>query len=134
MTAETAATSAEHSDNLTRVEAAERADLLRVTSYDVDLDLTESDSTFSSRTVVHFACRRPGSSTFLELTAPTVHGVRLNGHDLDVGSVFDGHRIALSDLADLNEVEVVADCAFSRTGEGLHRFIDPVDGEAYLYT
>ena len=63
-----------------------------------------------------------------------MHVLRLNGTDLDVAAAFDGHRIALTGLAETNEVEVVADCAYSRTGEGLHRFVDPVDGEAYLYT
>src|ERR1700710_2296825 len=134
MTVETAAPAAENSDNLTRAEAAERARLLRVTSYDVDLDLTTSESTFRSRSVVHFVCTEPGASTFLELTAPTVHALRVNGRDVDIATVFDGHRIRLTDLAESNEVEVVADCAYSRSGEGLHRFIDPVDGEAYLYT
>src|ERR1700712_3126884 len=134
MSVETAAPAAENSDNLTREEAAERARLLRVTSYDVDLDLTSSETTFRSRTVLHFSCTEPGAGTFLELTAPTVHVLRLNGTDVEVASAYDGHRIALSGLAEANEVEVVADCAYSRTGEGLHRFIDPVDGEAYLYS
>ena len=134
MSVETAAAAAENSDNLTREQAAARARLLRVTSYDVDLDLTSSETTFRSRTLIRFACTEPGAGTFLELTAPTVHVLRLNGRDLDVDAAFDGYRIALSDLAEANEVEVVADCAYSRTGEGLHRFVDPVDGEAYLYS
>jgi aminopeptidase N len=29
---------------------------------------------------------------------------------------------------------VDADCHYSNTGEGLHRFVDPVDGEVYLYS
>ena len=27
-----------------------------------------------------------------------------------------------------------ADCPYSRTGEGLHRFVDPVDDRVYTYT
>src|ERR1700712_853328 len=115
MSVETAAPAAENSDNLTREEAAERARLLRVTSYDVDLDLTTSGSTFRSRSVGRFACMEPGASTVLELTAPTVHALRVNGSDVDVAGVFDGHRIRLTDLAESNEVEVVADSAYSRT-------------------
>jgi aminopeptidase N len=133
MTVDTAAPDAENHDNLTRRQAATRARLLRVTSYDVDLDLTGPGSTFRSRTVVRFAST-PGAETFVELTAPTVHSIRLNGADLDAATVFDGHHITLSGLAETNEVEVVADCAYSRSGEGLHRFVDPVDSEAYLYT
>ena len=29
---------------------------------------------------------------------------------------------------------VVADAMYTNTGEGLHRFVDPVDDEVYLYT
>ncbi len=58
----------------------------------------------------------------------------LNGRSLDVSEVFDGYHIALPGLAADNELRIVADCAYMRTGEGLHRFVDPVDGEVYLYT
>src|SRR4051794_20550398 len=88
-----AATETSAPDNLTRAEAAERARLLRVTSYDVDLDLTTSEQTFRSRTLVRFHCSSPGAQTFLELTAPAVDRIRLNGADLDPTQVFDGHRI-----------------------------------------
>ena len=33
-----------------------------------------------------------------------------------------------------NVLQVVADCAYSRTGEGLHRFTDPADKGVYLYS
>jgi aminopeptidase N len=121
-------------DNLTREQAAERARLLRVTSYDVELDLTTSDSVFRSRTVVRFCCTEPGAVSFLELTAPSVQVIRHNGVDLDPGEAYDGHHITLTGLEEFNEVEVLADCAYSRSGEGLHRFVDPVDGEVYLYS
>src|SRR3954469_10267442 len=133
-TVDSGAPDAENSDNLTREQAAERARLIRVASYEVDLDLTTSDTTFPSRPLVRFSCSEPGAAPFLELTAPTIHVLRLNGRDLDASAVFDGHRITLDGLAETNEVEVVADCDYSRPGEGLHRFVDPVDGEAYLYT
>jgi aminopeptidase N len=125
-------------ENLTRAEAQERAALLTVDSYDVELDLSGARSTdarrFGSRTTVRFQCARPGASTFLDLIAPEVSGVRLNGADLDPKVVFDGTRVELSDLAADNEVTIVAECAYSRTGEGLHRFVDPVDDKVYLYT
>src|SRR3954469_12613530 len=133
-TVDSGAPDAENSDNLTREQAAERARLIRVASYEVDLDLTTSDTTFPSRPLVRFSCSEPGAAPFLELTAPSVSAIRLNDLALDPEQVYDGHRIRLTDLAESNEVEVIADCAYSRTGEGLHRFVDPVDGEAYLYT
>lgn len=61
--------------------------------------------------------------------------VTLNGTALDPAAVFDGTRVALDSLAEGENVLVVdARCAYSRTGEGMHRFVDPEDGEVYLYT
>src|SRR6478735_4549442 len=120
-------------ENLTRAEARERASLVATQSYDVQLDLTTGPTTFTSRTVARFAATA-GASTFIDLIAPTVHEVTLNGRALDVDAVVADSRIALTDLAESNELVVVADAAYMNTGEGLHRFVDPVDDEVYLYS
>ncbi|QMU75501.1 aminopeptidase N [Streptacidiphilus sp. PB12-B1b] len=122
--------------NLTREEARTRAALLTVDAYAVELDLSTAPEggTFRSTTVVRFTASTPGASTFIDLIAPTVHEVVLNGTALDPTEVFADSRIALPELAAENELRVVADCAYSNTGEGLHRFVDPVDKETYLYT
>jgi aminopeptidase N len=119
--------------NLTRVEARARAAVVHVDSYAVTLDLTTGPDVFSSTTVVRFSAT-PGTGTSIDLIAPRVHEVELNGRSLDVAEVFAESRITLADLAADNELRVVADCAFMTTGEGLHRFVDPVDGEVYLYS
>jgi len=120
--------------NLTRDEAAARSALVKVTSYQVDLDLTaDGDETFGSVTVVRFDCTTPGSSTFINLTAPVVRAITLNGAPVGLDA-FDGDRINLDRLAAVNELRVTADCAYSRSGEGLHRFTDPADGRVYLYS
>ncbi|MGW2620406.1 aminopeptidase N [Streptomyces sp. NPDC001500] len=130
-------------ENLSRDEARERAALLSVDGYDVSLDVRSAvgdraaeaePRTFRSVTTVRFRCNEPGASSFADLVAPSVTSVSLNGRDLDPGEVFDGSRILLEDLAAENELIVDARCAYSRTGEGLHRFVDPEDGEVYLYT
>ncbi|MBS2937199.1 aminopeptidase N [Nocardioides sp. J2M5] len=120
--------------NLTRDEAATRAALLDVTSYAVTLDLTTGDTTFASTTTLEFTCREPGSSTFADLVAPTVREITLNGRSLDPATAYADSRIALDDLEATNTLVVVADCAYSNTGEGLHRFVDPVDDKVYLYS
>jgi aminopeptidase N len=120
--------------NLTRDEARERARILRVASYDVTLDLGVDQSTFGSTSVVRFSCSEPGAATFIDLVAPSVREVELNGEALDVEQVADGTRVQLPALAAENELRVVADCAYMNTGEGLHRFVDPVDKETYLYS
>ncbi|WP_150308591.1 aminopeptidase N [Planctomonas psychrotolerans] len=120
-------------DNLTRVEAQERAALVRVHDYDVTLDLTTGAETFRSTTTVRFRATA-GASTFLDAITRTVHSVTVNGRELDPATVSDGVRIQLDDLADDNTVTVVSDCMYTNTGEGLHRFVDPVDDEVYLYS
>jgi aminopeptidase N len=119
--------------NLTRDEAQDRAQLLQVTSYRVELDVTGGEQAFPSVSTVHFRCARPGAASFIDLTAPAVTEIMLNGEPLPLAA-FDGDRIALADLAAENELRVAAECAYSRSGEGMHRFTDPADGGTYLYT
>ncbi|MFJ7156135.1 aminopeptidase N [Streptomyces sp. NPDC101118] len=123
--------------NLTREEAQQRAELLTVESYEIGLDLSgaQEGGTYRSETTVRFSSAEAGATTFIDLVAPAVHEVVLNGKSLDVAAVFRDSRISLPHLAEgPNELKVVADCAYTNTGEGLHRFVDPVDDQAYLYT
>ena len=121
-------------ENLTRIEAAERSALLTVASYEVALDLTTSEKTFRSTTVVKFKSNQVGASTFIDAITAEVHSVVLNGESLDVDKVSDGLRIQLDNLELENELTVVSDAFYMNTGEGLHRFVDPADGEVYLYS
>ncbi|MGH3169423.1 MAG: aminopeptidase N, partial [Trebonia sp.] len=120
-------------DNLTREEANKRAELITVGSYHVELDLTGGDTTFRSVSTVVFDASQPGSGTFVNLAAPRVRAITLNGRAVSPDA-FDGGRITLDNLAARNELVVEAECAYSRSGEGLHRFADPADGNVYLYS
>ncbi|MET1052544.1 MAG: aminopeptidase N [Mycetocola sp.] len=120
-------------ENLTRAEAQERASLVSTQSYEIALDLTTGPETFRSTTTVRFSAT-PGSSTFIDAITRTVHSVTLNGQNLDPAVVSDGIRIVLDDLKAENELTVDADMIYMNTGEGLHRFVDPVDNEVYLYS
>ncbi|GAA1773718.1 aminopeptidase N [Agromyces lapidis] len=119
--------------NLTRIEAEERATTVDSPSYEVVLDLTGDGETFRSETIARFG-GVAGASTFIEACTERVHEVVLNGRPLDPAEVSDGTRIRLDGLAAENELRVVADARYTNSGEGLHRFVDPVDGETYLYT
>ena len=124
--------------NLTREEAQQRAQLLAVESYEIELDLSgaQEGGTYRSVTTVRFdVTAENGTESFIDLVAPAVHEVTLNGDSLDPAEVFADSRIALPGLLrGRNILRVVADCAYTNTGEGLHRFVDPVDDQAYLYT
>ena len=119
-------------ENLTRSEAQQRRAIVDTTSYEVRLDLTTGPDVFRSRSVVRFAATE-GASTFIDLIAREVHEITLNGRTVDA-SAFADSRISLDGLAAENELIVEADCLYTNTGEGLHRFVDPVDGEVYLYS
>ena len=120
--------------NLTRDEAQTRARLLGVDSYDVRLDLTTGETSFATTTRIAFTCSEVGAESFADLVGATIHEVTLNGTALDPAEVYADNRIALTGLQAENELVVRAECPYSRTGEGLHRFVDPVDDRVYTYT
>ncbi|MFD5270972.1 aminopeptidase N [Streptomyces sp. NPDC058335] len=118
---------------LTRDEAQTRAQLLDVHRYTVALDLTTGDETFESLTVIRFAART-GADTFVELKPAELRSVVLDGESLDPGTL-DDNRLPLKNLAaGEHELRITASMRYSRTGEGMHRFTDPADGETYVYT
>ena len=119
--------------NLTRLEAQQRAATVRTHGYDVALDLTRGAERFGAETTVRFS-GTPGADTFIDVIAAEVHSVTLNGRELDPAEVFADSRIALPGLEAENTLTVVSDQLYTNTGEGLHRFVDPADGEVYLYS
>lgn len=119
--------------NLTREEAAIRSGLVTTEAYTIALDLAgESETTFGSVTEIEFSAK-PGTSTFLDIIAHSIERVVLNGEDLDT-SAFADSRFPIANLQEHNTVRVEATMDYSHTGEGLHRYVDPADGEVYLYS
>jgi len=124
--------------NLTRDQAAERAALITVDSYRIVLDLTDGNGgpgerTFHSSATVEFDALA-GADTVIDIAADSVRSATLNGRELDVSGYDESIGIPLTGLSEHNVVVVDADCLYSHTGEGLHRFVDPVDGQVYLYS
>ncbi|HEY3503900.1 MAG TPA: aminopeptidase N [Actinocatenispora sp.] len=125
--------------NLARTEAVERARLLSDVTYRVELDLTDGsggpgERTYSSRSEIRFRCAEPGAATFVEICAETLRSATLNGTPLDLSSYDPEKGLAVPGLAAENVLVVEADCIYSTSGQGLHRAVDPVDGEVYLYS
>ena len=121
--------------NLTRDEARERASLLSVATYDVALDLTTGPTSFRTRSTVEFTSSEDGADTFIDLIAESVEQITLNGESLDPATHYDGVRVQLPALrSGTNDLMIDATGVYMNTGEGLHRFVDPVDDEVYLYT
>jgi aminopeptidase N len=120
-------------NKLTRDEARTRAALVSGLHYTISLDLTTGHETFDSTTTIRFHGATPGAATFLDLVAAAVTSASRNGQPLPEGAFAD-NRIRLDALDADNEVTVRARCAYEHTGVGLHRFVDPVDGNVYLFT
>jgi aminopeptidase N len=118
--------------SLTRADARERSALVDVTLMEVDLDLDRGEESFESRVRISFSCNTPGSATFLDVLPLELRSLRLNGTPVDGGGLRDG-RIELAGLAADNVLEVETLMAYSRDGQGLHRAVDPADGEHYVY-
>lgn len=123
--------------SLTRAEATTRAEQIRVDSYDVTLDLSGAldpdQATFGSQATVRFTAEE-GAETFIDFIHDSISLVELNGDELDVDDVVEGSRIRLPELEGANELTVVGRALYSRSGEGLHRYVDPQDGNVYTYT
>ncbi|HEY3925313.1 MAG TPA: aminopeptidase N [Acidothermaceae bacterium] len=134
-------------NNLSRDEATERARLIGPVSGEAEpvpaletivfLDLTSGAAKpdhFLSSTTIRFSCREPGASTFVDLVADEIRSITLNGVAIEPATNREADRLRLSNLAEHNELEIVAECRYMHSGEGMHRFTDPVDGRVYLYT
>jgi aminopeptidase N len=119
--------------NISQNEASQRAQLISNVSYQVKLELDPKLDTFGCESVIRFNSADETAS-WIDLIAPKVNSITLNGESLSVSEVFNGARISLPKLAPNNELIVKAECAFMNTGEGLHKHTDPQDGEVYLYT
>ena len=120
-------------ENLTQKEAQQRAATVSTESYLVELDVTTSEKTFQSKTTIHFSGTE-GAETFIDAQTQSVQSISLNGQTLDPGSHSDNVRISLPNLKSQNVLVIEATGIYSNSGEGLHRFVDPVDNEVYLYT
>lgn len=125
--------------NLTRDECAHRSKVVDLDTYRVELDLHAIDdpntSTYASASTVTFTPAE--ASTWLDLVADSVTSVTVNGKEQpDAGKAYNGARVPISGLVTgkPNTVTVSAQCKYSRTGEGLHRFTDTADGKTYAYT
>ncbi|WP_251838516.1 aminopeptidase N [Oceanitalea stevensii] len=122
--------------NLTRTETRRRAEQLTLHALTVELDLRAARdaavATFPTTTTLRLSST--STTTWLDFLGPRVHAVVVDGQE-QVVRVADG-RVAVDGLRTDGESTVVVrgEAAYSRTGEGMHRFVDPVDGETYLYT
>ena len=128
---------------ITHAETAQRARLLRVRDYHVALDLTRGAEIFGSVSAIRFdaaelgaaesGAAESGAASHADLVASAVHEITLNGVPLDPAAVYVGGRITLPGLAAHNELRVVADCAYTDSGTGMHRSAGAASGGVWIY-
>ncbi len=120
--------------SLTQDEAGERAALLDVHRYDLELDLTgllEGDALRATSTIT-FAAATPGATTFVDCLGE-VEEATLNGRPLPAGPPPQG-RLELPDLESDNVLVVRSVQHRTGAGQGVHRSVDPSDDEVYVWT
>ena len=120
--------------SLTQDEARERAALLDVHRYDLELDLTglaDGDALRATSTIV-FSASTPGATTFVDCLGE-VEEAELNGRPLPGGPT-PGGRLELPDLQADNVLVVRSVQRRTEAGQGVHRAVDPSDGEVYVWT
>lgn len=127
-------------DLLTAAESETRSRHISHVHYDIalTLDADPASTTFASATTATFDCDNVGVSTFIDINAPAIESVEVNGVSIPRGAIrHDGRRLNLTGTglrAGNNSVRVVARCAYSSSGIGLHRFRDPADGRIYMWS
>ncbi|WP_246186697.1 aminopeptidase N [Microlunatus speluncae] len=125
--------------SLLRTEAEQRAATISVSAMRVELDLgtaaavpgAEAGEAFASTSTIGFRAT-PGAATFVDFKGRRLVSVTLNGAPVSLDR-WRGGRIELTGLQAENTLVITGEMAYSSDGEGLHRHVDPADGNTYLY-
>jgi aminopeptidase N len=120
-------------DILTQQEAAERAARVREAQYDIRLDLVAGRSTYRGDTTIRFATRDEGP-IFLDFRGKSIDRLEVNGDEASPD--WNGYRLTIPGWLVTPEmtVRIQYENDYDTTGDGFHRFVDPEDGEEYVYT
>ena len=121
--------------NLSREEAVWRSGVLALARLTVRVDVTgagEAASTgFAVRSELDLDVRDSAEGLWVDFLGEAVTGVEVD--DEEIEPQWDGARVALPALgAGQHRVVVEARGRYSSSGQGLHRFHDPVDASTNL--
>ena len=121
-------------DVLTRDEAAARAERVGRIAYEVALELSAARTTYRGDARLAFPVRGR-ADLFLDFRGGAVERLEVNGTVVERPER-PGSRIVLPGwlLAPETRVHLVYENEYDRNGDGFHRFVDPVDGEVYVYS
>ena len=121
-------------DLLTQSEAEARAARISDISYELVLQLTRGAESYRGEVTIRFQLTGSGD-TFLDFRGGTIELLEIDG--ITTEPVWTGYRLVLpAAVATQGEhiVRVRYESTYDHTGDGFHQFVDPEDGEEYLYT
>lgn len=119
---------------ISQAQAQTRSSVVSNVQYELTFFLSKN-SQFSAKSIAHFDLSRVPKSLTLDLNKANIKQFIING--TKVYPNYNGAYITLSQsllTEGNNTIEVEFSREHSTNGEGLHRFVDPVDGNVYLYS
>jgi len=121
-------------DVLTQIEATARGRRISDVAYTLRIDLRAGQATYRGACAIDFSVRDDTEPLFIDFKGGTIESLTVNGSAITPER--DGDRIVIpvALLFDRVRVEVSYENAFDTGGDGLHRFVDPEDGQEYLYS
>lgn len=128
--------------SLSRDEAVIRSNQVSRVSYLLWFGLDSEQDQFTGKTVIQFNLRenakKSGRPLLIDLEEGTVTSLSINGNLVPEDKLkdrFDGHHVVLQmkELQEAaNQIKISYTHPYSATGNGLHRFKDPVDNRVYI--
>jgi aminopeptidase N len=125
----------EVSDSLTQEHANSRKKRLSNINYTLNIDLISVTDAYSGTVELSFDLKTNKQNLTVDFTGGTVDKVKVNGAEVSVD--YSGYFITIpgeSLIEGNNLVEISYQHPYDQDGTGLHRFVDPEDGNTYLYT
>ncbi len=121
--------------NLTRDEAVARAGRVSEVAYVLSLVLTEKSSSYRAKVLLDFVVAKGGEGLDLDFSGRKLERVLVNRTEVPQGSGRQGRITLPGSLlrTGSNTVEIEYENDFDNDGAGLHKSIDPADGNEYFY-
>eukprot|EP01127_Copromyxa_protea_P000511 TRINITY_DN1042_c0_g2_i1.p1 TRINITY_DN1042_c0_g2~~TRINITY_DN1042_c0_g2_i1.p1 ORF type:complete len:861 (-),score=208.81 TRINITY_DN1042_c0_g2_i1:58-2640(-) len=127
-------------NNLTQAEAKTRREFVSPDNidYNLHLDITKASKEYTGKLILQFDLLKVPTTKgqlFLDFVGQEIESLKVNG-EVVTENPFSGNRIELFGLCKeaTNKLEIDYKNIYNTDGAGFHRFVDPEDGEVYVYS
>ena len=121
-------------DLLTRTEAETRAGRVSDVDYKLHVDLPGDGIHYSGDVTLTFSVSSRDDPLFIDFKGERITRLTVNGQAVEADLRDNRIWLAGSLLAPRNTVRVEYRNRYDDTGDGFHRFVDPEDGDVYVYS